>query len=166
MAPGPQSPCSAFIAMSTKCSTFGTTPKHVASCGYVEMRDKIACSGVIHSPVMGHVTLTRISSKLTAAKSLPRPSRDCGRRSRKTSVVMELQRTSCHDLTCGAVCLSNIASRCCDTRYSLCAFLSNMRQNWHARSGIIVVFLHCDGRHTSHPFAVCVPVNASCEYVS
>ena len=62
------------------------------------------CSGVIHSPVVGHVTLTRISSKLPAARSLPRPSTDCGRRSRKANDVMELQTTSCHDFTC-AVCL-------------------------------------------------------------
>ena len=42
VAPTPQGNCSALIAMSTKCHTFGTTPKHVASCGYVEMRDKLA----------------------------------------------------------------------------------------------------------------------------
>ena len=98
------------------------------------------CSGVIHSPVVGHVTLTRISSKLPAARSLPRPSRDCGRRSRKANDVMELQTTSCHDLTCGAVslqycvkvlrhsvffvCLSveHAAKLACPQRYHCCIF--------------------------------------------
>ena len=42
VAPGPLCNCSAFIARSNKCPTFGTTPKHVASCGYVEMQDKVA----------------------------------------------------------------------------------------------------------------------------
>ena len=42
VAPGPLRNCSAFIARSNKCPTFGTTPKHVASCGYVEMQDKFA----------------------------------------------------------------------------------------------------------------------------
>ena len=55
---------------------------------------------------------------------------------------------------------------CVQYQYSLCAFLSNMRQNWHSGSAVLVVFLHCDGRQTSHPFAVCVPVNATYKYVS
>ena len=55
--------------------------------------------------MMGHVPLTRISSKLPAARSLPRPSRDCRRCAPKTSDVMDCQTTSCHDSTCGAVCL-------------------------------------------------------------
>ena len=54
---------------------------------------------------MGNATLTRISSKLPLARSLPRPSKDSGRRSPKTSDVTECQTTSYHDPTCGEVCL-------------------------------------------------------------
>ena len=95
--------------MSTECPTFGTAPKHVASLGHVEKQDK--CSSVFwsdihsHSQVMGNATLTRISSKLPVARSLPRPSKDSGRRSPKTSDVTECQTTSYHDPTCGEVCL-------------------------------------------------------------
>ena len=54
---------------------------------------------------MGNVTLTRISSKLPFVKSWPRPSKDSGRRSPKTSDVTECQTTSYRDPTCGEVCL-------------------------------------------------------------
>ena len=57
------------------------------------------------SHVMENVTLTRISSKLPLAMSWPRPSKDSGRRSPEISDVMECQTTSCHDPTCGEVCL-------------------------------------------------------------
>ena len=55
--------------------------------------------------VKGNATLTRISSKLPVAKSLPRPSKPCGRGSSKASGVAECQTTSCHNPTSGAVCL-------------------------------------------------------------
>ena len=54
---------------------------------------------------MGNATLTRISSKLPVARSLPRPSKDSGWRSPKTSDVTECQTTSYRDPTCGEVCL-------------------------------------------------------------
>ena len=73
MAPGPLRlcNCSAFIAMSTKCSTFGTTPKHVASCGYVEKQDKFASWDLTHggqpkSPTHStQLSTTSNSSKMT-----------------------------------------------------------------------------------------------------
>ena len=133
--------------------TFGTTPKHVASCGYVEMRDKFASmfwcdtlarGGTCHfdahllKAACCQVVAKTVKGLWTALSESKLMSWSC-RRLRVTTQRVVL-------------CLSNIASRCCDTRYSLCAFLSNMRQNWHSGSAVLVVFLHCDGRQTSHPF--------------
>ena len=52
MAPRPLCNCSTFIAMSTKCTTLGTPPKHVASLGHVEKQDK--CSSVFWSDIHSH----------------------------------------------------------------------------------------------------------------
>ena len=141
MAPGPQRNCSAFTALQTECLTSGTAPKHVASLSNVEKQDKCASMfwSDLHPHVMGIVTLTSISSQLPAARSLPRPSRDSGRRSRKATDVMEFQRLRVTTQRV-VLCVSSIASRCCDTQYSLCAFLSNMRQNGHSGSAVLVVF--------------------------
>ena len=125
----------------------------------------------MHSHVMGNVTLTRISSKLPVARSWPRPSKDSGRRSPKTSDVTECQTTSGHDPTCGEVCLQLLRQST-----AVCAFLSNMRRNWHAGRATLAVFLHCVGRQTSQllvrsevvrgrasPF-FSVPVNATYDF--
>ena len=117
----------------------------------------------IHSHVMENVTLTRISSKLPVARSLPRPSRDCGRRSPKTSDVTECQTTSYHDPTCGEVCL----------RFCVRVLrLSHLQCVPFCRT----VFLHCVGRRTSQLLArsevvsgraspfFSVPVNATYDF--
>ena len=125
------------------------------------------------SHVMENVTLTRISSKLPLAKSWPRPSKDSGRRSPKISDVTECQTTSGHDPTCGEVCLRYCVRVTLTS--SVCAFLSNMRRNWHAGRATLAVFLHRVGRQTSQLLArsevvsgraspfFSVPVNATCE---
>ena len=95
---------------------------------------------------MGNVTLTRISSKLPVTRSWPRPSKDSGRRSPKTSDVTECRTTSYHDPTCGEVCLWLLRQSTAALTSSVCAFLSNMRRNWHAGRPILAVFLHRVGR--------------------
>ena len=124
---------------------------------------------------MENVTLTRISSKLPVARSWPRPSKDSGRRSPETSDVMECQTTSYHDPTCGEDCLWLLRQSTAALTSSVCAFLSNMRRNWHAGRPILAVFLHRVGRQTSQLLArsevfrgrasplFSVPVNATCE---
>ena len=161
-----------------RCPTFGTAPKHVAPLGHVEQQDKFSSVfwSNMHSHVMGNVTLTRISSKLPVARSWPRPSKDSGRRSPKTSDVTECQTTLGHDPTCGEVCLQLLRQSTAALTSSVCAFLSNMRRNWHAGRAALAVFLHCVGRQTSQllvrsevvrgrasPF-FSVPVNATYDF--
>ena len=117
VAPGPLCNCSAFIAMSTKCPTFGTTPKHVASCGYVEKQDKFASIfwSDLHPHVMGNVTLTRISSSFLL------PSRSQDRKGIVDSALRKLLMSwsvrRLHVMTQRVVQrVSNVASRCCDTQ--------------------------------------------------
>ena len=117
MAPGPLRTCSAFIAMSTKCTTFGTTQKHVASFCYAEKQDKFASMlwSDLHPHVMGNVTLTRITSSfLLPSRSQDRQGilDDALRKHLQSWSVRRLRVTTQRVM----LRVSSIASRCCDTQ--------------------------------------------------